>query len=520
VVAAITANSAFFVGGQFSQPAYEQLLLSQGLSSQRFEYEQRQSMEVTQFIEGLGYTSFYTPAEFRRYIELDGESRDLEFVLFEVSARVAEATVSEEEIQSFYAGNQQLFLSQESVELVYLEIDYEDIADTIVIQEADAAAYYQANPDEFRGPDERLASHILIAIGDDEAAAEQLADDLSERVSAGESFDDLAVEYSADTGSAGNGGSLGWLGSGDSPAAEFEEALFLLAESEVSPAVRTDYGFHLIRLDGIRAGNAQEYVDVKVQLMDRLGDDAAADQFGELVDELDDLALESIDGLQPVAESMGLELGRVTEFTRSGGLPLGYSPQLVDIVFSLEVLEDGENSPVIDLGDGRAVVAQVVEYRAPETRPLAEVRSEIEAQLRRDAAVIKAATAGQVLLSELNAGADTAVDWEQLTDFRRGGSDLPADLAAEVFRAPKPEQLDTPGYRGLGLASGDFAVYRVVTAKPGRPELYTVEDRDERKDQLANRLGGGQATAVVEDIVNEASIRVTPGLVNPDSGLL
>jgi len=527
VVAAISANPAFHVAGQFSQPAYEQLLASQGLSIQRFEYEQRQSMEVTQFVEGLGYTAFFTPTEFRRYIELDGETRAVEYATFAVAARESGISVSDEDIQAYYADNQQLFLSEESVELVYLEIDSEELAENIASSVADAQLYYDENPDEFRGPDERAASHILITKGDDEEAARQLVDELYGRVQAGESFDELAAEYSADTGTAGNGGSLGWLSSGDAPAPEFEDALFLLAEAEISEPVLTEYGYHLIRLDGIRAGNAQSFDQVKDRLVKRLRDDAVADQFGELVDELDERALESLDGLEPVAEAMGLPLGRVARFTRSGGLPLGYSPELVDVVFSLEVLEDGENSPVIALDDGRAVVAQVVEYRAPQTKALDAVRAEIKAQLRRDAAVLRAAEAGSKALEELNAGGDadivlkaTGTQRQRLDNVRRGSADLPADLSAAVFRAPRPEQLGDPGYRGQVLASGDYVIYRVTAVQPGRPDLYTVEDRDERKSQLAGRLGGGQATAVVEELVDESTIRITPDLTSAESGVL
>ena len=108
--------------------------------------------------------------------------------------------------------------------------------------------------------------------------------------------------------------------------------------------------------------------------------------------------------------------------------------------------------------------------------------------------------------------------------MRRGSPDIAADLAAAIFRVPKPEMLDSAdmgkGYQGLMLASGDFAVFRVVAVHSGQPELYSQEDRDLRKGQLASRLGGGQATAVVEALVAESDVRVTPDLIGNQSDLL
>jgi peptidyl-prolyl cis-trans isomerase D len=395
--------------------------------------------------------------------------------------------------------------------------------------EDEARAYFDEHPDEFRSADQRNARHILLAFGDDEASAAALAESLRERLLSGESFEELAAQYSVDTGTAGSGGDLGWLGAGDSPAAEFEEALFLLANNEVSLPVRTEYGFHLIRLDGTRAGDVLEFGDLKEQLLARLRDDAAADAYGATLDELDELALESLDGLAPVAEAMGLDLGTVDVFTRSGGLPLGYSPGLVDAVFSFEVLEDGENSSVIDLGEGRAVVIEVTEYRPAALKPLADVRDEIVAQISSDEAILLAAAAGDQLVAGLNSGGDEeglvqplGKDWKRAESIRRGAPDLAADLAAAMFRAPKPELLNDTGnaYQGLLLASGDFAVFRVIAVRPGQPELYSLEDRDQRKRQLAGRLGGGQATAIVEALTNEADVSVTPGLIGNQADLL
>ncbi|MDP6436344.1 MAG: SurA N-terminal domain-containing protein [Gammaproteobacteria bacterium] len=524
VIRMIEQNPAFQVGGSFSRPAYKDLLRSQGLSEQLYEYDLRHGMEINQFVEGIGYTAFYTPAEFRRYIELDGESRAVEYLLVSTESQLDETEVSEEEITGFFAANEGVFQTDESVSLNYIEVNYDEILAATMADEADALAYYEDNPDEFSGPAERSARHILIAPGDDELAAAGEADELYTRLLAGEDFTALAAEYSDDTGTAGLGGELGWFGPGDSPAPEFEEALFALAAGEVSAPVKSEYGFHIIRLDGIRDGAARTFAEVRDELLDRLRKDTAMDQYDELLEELDDRALESLAGLEPVAEAMGLTLGKVAEFTRNGGEQLVFTPELVDTVFSIEVLEDGENSRVIETEEGRAVVVQVVEHRLPATKSLDEVREQISVRLQGDAAAVAAAAAGEELLAQLNAGGNAEtlareqrLEWIRAGDVKRASPEIQPDLVAALFAAPKPG--GAANYAGMVLASRDYAVYRVTGVTPGKAGLYSLEDRDTRKQQLAQQIGAGQITALVENLVNDASVTVTSDLLGTEANL-
>lgn len=521
----IQNTPAFQVGGQFSQPAYESLLASEGMNVQRYEFELRKDLEVTQFLEGIGYSAFFTPSEFRRYIQLDGESRDVDYVLLRSTSWADKVSVTDEQVTEFYETNQPGFMTEESVALEYIEISYESILADIDVADEEARDYFASNPQEFSGPDERQAAHILILRGDDEAAAAGQAEELKQRLDAGEDFAELAAEFSADSGSASNGGDLGWLGLGDSPAPEFEEVLFTLAPGEVSEPVRTEFGYHLIRLSDMRAGKGLTFEDVREDLVARLRENAAADLYGERVDELDERALESFDGLAPVAEAMGEELGTVETFTRNGGLPLGFEPELVSAVFSLEVLEDGENSPVIDLGEGRAVVVRVTEYRESEVRPLEDVRELIVENLEAEAAVAQMSAAASEVLDGLNSGAardavslPEDAEWQIAQGLRRGAQDLPPDLTADVFRAPRPAS-GSSDYRGLLLASGEFALYRVTAVTPGTPNDYSQDDRDTRKRQLAGRLGGGQATAAVETLVADAKVEVADDLLGLEGEL-
>ncbi len=525
VIDAIQSNTVFHVGGKFSRPSYEQLLTSQGMSTQRFEFEQRQNMQIEQFVEGIGRSAFYTPTDFRRYIELDGETRDVNYMLLAAADWEQRVTIDPASIEAYYTANPAQFQTAERVDLEYIEIDYNQIFAATSVSDEDARAYFAANRTEFAGADERNVRHILIPFGADESAALKLAVELREQLDAGADFAELARANSADTGTAADGGDLGWLGVGDAPAAEFDTALFDMEPGDVSDPVRTEYGYHLILLEARRADSNVEFADIRDELMIRLREDRSGDRYGQLLDELDELALESLDGLKPVADTMGLELQQIKGFTRNGALPLGTGSRLVDTVFSLEVLDDGENSPIVELDDGRAVVVRVIKHHLPEQEPLDKVREKIAAQIRGNEAMLLAAATGRELVGKISAGADPAAiaseystEWRSLTDFRRGDQQLPVDLGAAIFKAPRPD--DQPRYESLLLASGDFAIYQVVATNPGRPDVYPTEARDQRKQALADQMGSGQVAALIEALAESATVSVTPDLVGNNSDLL
>jgi len=288
--------------------------------------------------------------------------------------------------------------------------------------------------------------------------------------------------------------------------------------------VETEFGFHLIRLDGVRSGAQLSFDEARGELEARLREERAADRYTELVDELDERALESLDGLAPVAAAMGLPLGTVESFTRSSSEPFGFSPDLVESVFSLEVLEDGEISPVITLDEGRAVAVAVTDYRPSVQLPLAAVREDLEAEIEREEAIALAAIKGAQFVERLQAGenaqavlGDSDMEFEQRTNLARGDSTIPGELAAIVFRAPKPQD-GVADYQSVLLASGEFAIYRVKSVLAGQPEFFSQEDRDSRKEQLAGRLGAGQLTGIVESLVQEATVSVVPDLLETDQG--
>jgi len=389
----------------------------------------------------------------------------------------------------------------------------------VVIDEPAVLEYYEINADRFRSQEQRHARHILITVDadTDAATAEQTIADLSDRLAAGEDFEQLAREFSEDPVSAEQGGDLGWSGPGDFVSA-FEETLFSLNDGETSVPVRTEFGYHLIRLEEVRAGTQRSYEEMYDELLSELQLQEAADQFYALAEQVDDLALENPDSLVDVAAASGLELQRIDNFTRAGGEPFGYNQNLVDTAFSVEVLEDGENSALIEIGDDRAVVIRVAEYRPSRLEEFDQVKAAVSEVVGLQQAALESSTRGEAMLERLQAGEgfdalapEYDVELVEAEKLNRGTADVDAGLLAAIFRTPKPVA-DRPIFRGLGLGNGAYAVFRLDAVRAGRPDEIPQQERDQRKQLLARQLGSVATEALVTDLRADAEVFVAPDL--------
>ncbi|MFQ5634636.1 MAG: SurA N-terminal domain-containing protein [Gammaproteobacteria bacterium] len=526
VMQQIRSQEVFQVGGEYSYESYVMVLGNQGISPDRFEQEQRAQMEVAQLQNGIVASAFFTPAEYRRYIQLLAEERRAAFVRFDPELLGKEVDVTQEQLQAFYESDSEAFMSEEAVSLEYVEVLLEDVRQGVVVTDADVRDFYDANADRFIASDQRNISHILIVVDDevDEAAAAATIEELRSRLDRGEAFESLAREYSKDPVSAAAGGDLGWAAPGDYPGA-FEEALFELEPGQVSGPVRTEFGFHLIRLDELRAGEQQTLEDVRDELFDELRSREATDAFYRLAERVDDLALENPGNLAAVAAETGLAFREIDNFTRGGAAPLGYSPELIDAAFGAAVLDDGENSPLIELGDDRAVVISVTDYRPAARRPFPEVREAVEERLRLELGSQLALQRGKAALTRLRNGETLAALAEELgfdapeaVTLNRGSSDVSPEILAAIFRAGRPTG-ERPAYHGLNLLDGGFAIFGLESVTPGRPEMIPQQQRDQRKQALAQQTGGNAVGALIADLRAAAKVYVAPGLFDQAEAL-
>jgi peptidyl-prolyl cis-trans isomerase D len=509
----------FQVGGNFSIESYRALLANFGQTPSSFEAEQRQIMEIGQLQDGILRSAFATTDELQQLVRIDREQRELEWIRLPLSNYTDDVTVTEAQVAEAYEAAPDAWLTPETVDVEYLEIDLEGIAAGVEVTPEEVRQAYDEQvarePDLFRSPETRRARHILVSVDGetDEDEAEARAQALLERVQGGEDFAEVAREASDDTGSAALGGDLDWVEPGVM-VAPFEEALFSMEDGEIRGPVRTPFGFHIILLEETRPGETLSFEESRAQIEEDLKRTRAEDVYYDRAETLERFAFEHPDTLAPAADELDLQIQTVSGVRRSGNAGIAANPEFASTAFSLEVLEDGENSAAIELEEGRAIVLRVAEHHPAERRPLDEVRGEIRGQLERDAArkraVQAAADASQELIDGV-APAEVAESFggthEAARLVGRQDSVVPRSVRDAAFSAPAPE--GPPVIDSVALADGSQVVYLLTKVEPGDAESVPVSERELLREQMIRRSGGEEITAYLTQLRNDASVVVS-----------
>ncbi|NCF52979.1 hypothetical protein GWP57_15365 [Gammaproteobacteria bacterium] len=512
LTASIQRVPDFQIDGVFDMETYQSVLLQNGYTAAQFEAAQRRAMREDQLQRAIGATALVTPAAYRRYLNLVAEQRLVSLATFDIEATAADVEVSDEMVQAFYDENDTLFLTPESADIEFIEVRRDAVAGSIEVSEEALQEYYLDSQDRYLQDEQRQARHILILFDDDEAAAETQARDLLARIQGGESFEALAQENSQDGGTAAQGGDLGVLTRSQLPG-ELGGAIFAMAEGQVDGPIKTDFGFHIVRLDRILAQGPLPLEQVRGELLTELREREAESAFRDLERRLSDALFDNTD-MQAIAAAAGLEVQAATEFTRSGGEPFGSNQAAIDAVFDEAIYVDGLVSEVIELDANRSAVFKVTDRREASRQPLDAVRDEIVATIRNREAQSIVFERTEQLIQALDAGeefgpaaesAGAVVTEPQL--LSRQDAEVDQAVLFQVFSAQKPTQ-DAPVTGQVANAGGGYTVFSLQAVLPGRPESIPLAERDAGKLQLAQRVGGADYTAFVESLYEQADVVV------------
>jgi len=516
LVEAIAAIPALQVDGRFSRDRYAAVLRSQGRTETQFENDFRRDLEVSQLSNGIGVSAFALPGELARRIALEGETRDVEYAVLPAAGFAAGAEVTPEQVAAWYEKNAANLRTPDSVDLQYVRLDLADVeAGVEVTEDALREFYAQVAPERYVSTERRRARHILIEAGADDAAAREKAEQLATRAKGGEDFVTLASENSDDPGSKGQGGDLGWA-TRDSFVAPFSEALFAMSPGEVRGPVQTQFGYHVIRLEEVDAAHQRSFDEVRDELEADFRRERAQARFYEQSQALADEAFASLSELDSVAGKLGLSVQSVEGFTRQGGGPFGAEQKVIDAAFSDEVLQERQNSPAISLGEESVVVLRVTDHRPPAQRPLEEVRPEIEATLRNEAARQAAEAAARSAVERLAAGSSLSAVAAELgaqptgpTTFSRGDEAIPLELRKAVFLAPAPTQGQVSHGTAV-LPNGDAVVFAVNAARAGSMSPEVAAQFAESAQRAAQQTALAEFAAYVAELERNAKVTRNP----------
>ncbi len=415
VLGIIQQVPAFQVDGKFSADAYHAALRSAAIKPDQFERQQREFAVARQLDRGISSSTFVLPAEMNRRISLMNEARDIAWVTIPAAEFLPQVALDDAALKAWYDGHQSLYMTEEQASVEYVELSLDALASAAAVTESQLREFYDANKDRFSTPGRRHARHILIAVKDDEATAAAKAKKAYERARAGEDFAKLAKELSDDAGSAGNGGDLGWALRSDFVPA-FADAVWAMKPGDISEPVRSEFGFHIIKLEGAENDSTKSFEEVRAQIEPELQRAEVEKAFGDKQEMLDTLAFESAGNLAEVAAKLNLPVRRIERFTRAGGGELGNNPALIEAVFAPEVLS-GSELRTVELSQGHVVAVRVATHSPATARPFEEVRDQVTAAARLEAAQKLAAEKAKAVAAGLSAGAD----WTAATQAWRKG---------------------------------------------------------------------------------------------------
>jgi peptidyl-prolyl cis-trans isomerase D len=323
-----------FIGEQ----RYEQLLLSQNppMTKSQFEESLRRSMMLDKLRSALTDWMAVSDGDVEREFKRRNEKVKLQVVALTEAKFRSGVTVTDADIAAHFEAHKAEYRMGEQRKIKYLLLDREQARLKVSVPPSDVQRYYNDNIQQFQTPEQVKASHILLKTdGKDEATVRKRAEDVLKEVKAGGDFAALATKYSEDEGSKANGGDLDYFGRGRM-VPEFETVAFTLPPGQVSDLVKSQFGFHIIKVIDKRAGATTPLDQVRTQIQDQLAlqlaDQRISDQAAQFASRIKDLA-----DLEPVAREIQAMVQESGFFQRENPIPgLGAAPQVSSTAFTLQ----------------------------------------------------------------------------------------------------------------------------------------------------------------------------------------
>jgi peptidyl-prolyl cis-trans isomerase D len=498
----------FQVDGKFSKDRYNAMVRASGLTESQFEGELQSGLLIEQLRNAVIESAFVAPYELDRRYAMEKQEREIDYALIAASSFEASTTITDEQVQKWYQQNQDKYLLPETVNLQYIELTREHAESGIQVTEQALKEYYEQVKDRFTSQERRHGRHILITIGDgvDDAAAKKKAEELTAKAKAGADFAQLAKENSKDPGSAQQGGDLGWAQRGMF-VGPFEDALFAMSVGEIRGPVKSDFGYHVLKLDEVEAGHVKTFEEAHAEVEADFRKDRAQNIFYDESQKLADQAFSALTELDTVGKSLNLPVKTVTGFTREGGGEFGGEPSVIEAAFSDDVLERRQNSPLVTIGEDKALVLRVTDHKAAEPRPFetvsAQIREQLKTQRMREAAAAQGAFAmarlqkGEPWASVATALKLTAVGKRFMT---RQDTVAPPAIVRSAFLAPNNEISEAkPYFGGVTTDDGNYAVYAITQVRNADPSKEVATEKSARKRRAEAQSGQGEFSAYVDE---------------------
>ncbi|MDP2241216.1 MAG: SurA N-terminal domain-containing protein [Burkholderiales bacterium] len=507
----IAEQQAFQDQGKFSFERYNQYLRTQSMTPAIFEARLRQDM-LLQYVDDAYSDSVFVPRTVtERLLRISGQQREISQSAISPERFAAYVKLDADAAQKYYDSRQDEYRIPEQVRVEYVTLSADALASQFQVDPAAIQKAYEVQRAQHEVKETRQASHILITVDAGATAeakqkARAKADEIYGQLKQNPGkFADLAKAHSQDPGSAANGGDLGFFGPG-TMVKPFDTAVFQMKTGEISAPVESQYGFHIIRLTAIRAGQTKSLEEMRGQIEAGLRKELAGKKFAELAENFNNIVFEQSESLNAAAQLAKSTVQQSDWITREHAADARLNnPKLLQSVFSEDVLKNKRNTEAIEVAPGVLVAARIMEHKASSMRPYADVSAEIVRKLTLRKAAQLAIQDGRDRLEKLKQGKDTQVAWSapQLVS-RNEAKGLIEPVMRQVFKADTSK---LPAYSGVESPDGGFILLKI--SKVVETEKATPEQQNALSDALRQLIGQEEMSAYVASLRKKTDVKLS-----------
>jgi len=498
----IQSNPVFQVDGVFSEERYIQLLRLNNFTPLSYELEQSKTMSLDQIKRNLNNSSFLSTAQIEQLNDLASQQREVSFLVLNTEKYKDQIVVNQDQISEYFDNNKSNFIEGRKVQVDFVELSLDNIEQQINPDNETLQNLYIENEELYTNPEQRRAQHILL---EEESNASAILKEIKE----GGDFSELAKIHSKDITTSEEGGDLG-LFERELMVPEFDKAVFDMNVGDISEVVKTDYGYHIIKLNEIQPSTLQSFEEVEGQLLALHKKNVNQKALYELEEELSNLAYE--ESIDVVSSQLDLELQTSDFFSE---FSTEYDEVFVSTAFSDVVFKNGENSDVIELSKDRFIVMSLANQQPERQKVLDEVEDQIVDILRNLGAKKMIDDIAQTISSSLTSGDDAQVktlmaendlEWNEVGWITRD-SQLPFNATSKVYKLSKPNT----GEHTYHSQSADANTTLVIDLKAVRLsddainsetiDLYLSEENNELFLNLVKKLRDSAEIKVFSELL-------------------
>ena len=474
----ILSMPAFQENGTFIGDArYQQLLRMQRppMAPSEFEDSVRRSLKVEKLRGSLTDWLSVTNKELEQEYRRRNDKVKLAIVSFTADTFRNQVSASDSDVAAYFESHKDDFKIPEKRKIRYLLVDIDAMRAKINLPQSEIERAYNNNMEQYTTPEQVRASHVLLKTeGKDDAAVKAKAEDVLKQARGGADFAELAKKYSEDEGSAKNGGDLDYFGRGRM-VPEFDQTVFAMQPGQISDLVKTQYGYHIIKLVDKKTATTRSLQEVRQQIVDQLSYERAQAQAADLAQTIEKQISKPAD-LDRVAKAQGIVIQESGFFARDEPiLGLGPAPEVANKVFEMK---QGEVSGALRASRG-FVFETLVARQDPYTPKLEEVKDRVRDVVVKE----KARDVSKQKAAEIAAKLKAAPDFEKTAK----ASGVEAKMTELISRdSPIPDLGTAPAVEEQAFSMTVGAVSDPIPTDNGTAVVKVLEKKEVTPDEWKN----------------------------------